>query len=123
MNNSTIRLYNLLISKNFNQEEAASFIEDVESTVTKKFEENINILTTKKDLAEVKQSLTDDLAEVRQELKKDISNLKQELKEEISGIRDTLHSTMINLFWKMTGLVLAQMGLIFVILKFVGVFE
>jgi transcription elongation factor len=97
MKNSTLRLYDLLISKNFDKEEAASFIEEVESTVTKKFEENVNILATKKDLEDVKQ-----------DLKKDISDLK-----------DNMNS----MFWKITGVILAQMGLIFAILKLVGVFD
>lgn len=101
MNNSTIRLYNLLISKNFNQEEAASFIEEVEATVTKKFENNVNVLVTKDDLA---REIT-------------------EVKRDISKLTDTVHNQINNLFWKMTGVILAQMGLIFTILKFVGVFD
>lgn len=89
MENPTIK--NLLKSKNFNDEEAASVVEDIEKTVDRKFESNAERFATKRDIMDLMDDLKDDINEI--------------------------HKVIGSLFWKITAVILGQMGLIFLILK------
>ena len=106
--NSSIRLYNILLGKNFTKEEAEIVVSEIEDVVDRKFENVRNTLATKMDLHEAVL-----------DLKRDISSVKDDVKGDIASVKDSINKVIL---W-MVGLILGQTGLIFLILKLVGVFE
>ena len=77
--NHSIKIYNLLLEKNFTKQQAEEFVNELDQTVNRRFENQKEIFATKSDINKV-------------------------------------------IFW-MVGLVLGQMGLIFLILQLTGVFD
>jgi len=77
--NHSIKIYNLLLEKNFTKQQAEEFVNELDQTVNPRFENQKEIFATKSDINKV-------------------------------------------IFW-MVGLVLGQMGLIFLILQLTGVFD
>lgn len=77
--NHSIKIYNLLLEKNFSKQQAEEFVNELDQTVNRRFENQKEIFATKSDINKV-------------------------------------------IFW-MVGLVLGQMGLIFLILQLTGVFD
>ena len=95
--NRSLKLYNILLDKNFTKEEAETVISEIEDAVDRKFENVKNTLATKEDLHRAVLGL----------------------KGDISSLKDSINKIII---W-MIGLILGQTGLIFLILQLVGVFE
>ena len=77
--NHSIKIYNLLLEKNFTKQQAEEFVNELDQTVNRRFENQKEIFATKSDINKV-------------------------------------------ISW-MVGLVLGQMGLIFLILQLTGVFD
>ena len=77
--NHSIKIYNLLLEKNFTKQQAEEFVNELDQTVNRRFENQKEIFATKSDINKV-------------------------------------------ISW-MVGLVLGQMGLIFLILQLIGVFD
>ena len=117
--NSSIRLYNILLGKNFTKEEAETVVSEIEDVVDRKFENTRNTLATKMDLHEAVLDLKRDISSVKDSVKWDISSVKDNVKGDIASVKDGINKVII---W-VVGLILGQTGLIFLILKLVGVFE
>src|SRR5690554_8196332 len=128
--NSSIRLYNILLGKNFTKEEAETVVSEIEDVVDRKFENVRNTLATKMDLHEAVLDLKRDISSVKDSLKRDISSIKDSVKGDVSSVKDNVKGDIASvkdsinkvIIW-MVGLILGQTGLIFLILKLVGVFE
>lgn len=59
--NRSIRLYNILLEKNFTPEEAETVVSEVENTVHRKFETVETTLASKDDLHKLTLSIKDDM--------------------------------------------------------------
>ena len=93
MSNS-IKLYNVLLDRNFSKEEAETVVSELENLVDRKFEISKDTLATKEDLH------------------KAISDLKRDMSDNTNKV----------IIW-VVGLIFGQTGLIFLILQLVGVFN
>ena len=93
MSNS-IKLYNVLLDRNFSKEEAETVVSELENLVDRKFETSKDTLATKEDLH------------------KAISDLKRDMSDNTNKV----------IIW-VVGLIFGQTGLIFLILQLVGVFN
>ena len=93
MSNS-IKLYNVLLDRNFSKEEAETVVSELENLVGRKFETSKDTLATKEDLH------------------KAISDLKRDMSDNTNKV----------IIW-VVGLIFGQTGLIFLILQLVGVFN
>ena len=105
MSAQTIRVYNILKSRNFSDQEAQEVVDFVESSAkdglaTKEdihglkteFKEDIQALRTefKEDIYALRTELKEDIQALRTELKEDIQALRTELKEDIQALRTEL---------------------------------
>jgi phage host-nuclease inhibitor protein Gam len=105
MSAQTIRVYNILKSRNFSDQEAQEVVDFVESSAkdglaTKEdihglkteFKEDIHGLKTefKEDIQALRTEFKEDIYALRTELKEDIQALRTELKEDIQALRTEL---------------------------------
>lgn len=84
--NRSIKLYNILLDKNFTKEEAEAMISEIEATVDRKYEDVKNVLSTRNDLNNVEKSLREGLNNVEKSLREEFRKSTLSIKDDITKL-------------------------------------
>ena len=93
---STVRILEILKSKDFTTQEAEDFIESVISLVNQRFDDRKELLATKADLSDTKEILLSEISKVRTDLGSDINKVSTDLSGEISKVNVDLTREIIS---------------------------
>lgn len=121
--NHGIKIYNLLLDKNFSKEEAEVFVNELETSMERKVENLKDIITTKEDLHKAMMANREDLHKNVERLNDTINKnalaAKEDLRTAVERITDNANK---HLMW-LVGALLGQVGLVFLVLRLIGVFD